>query len=54
MGDESAQLRKIADTVEVHLPNSQEEKAQATQALRKAQEEIIEKHQATQKEKNSL
>jgi hypothetical protein len=53
-GDESVQLRKIVDTVEVCLRHAQEEKAQATQALKKAQEEIIEQRQAAQQEKNAL
>jgi D-alanyl-D-alanine dipeptidase len=53
-GDETVQLRKIADTVEVRLRRAQEEKAQATQALKKAQEEIIEQRQAVQQEKNAL
>jgi VIT1/CCC1 family predicted Fe2+/Mn2+ transporter len=54
VGDESVQLRKIVDTVEVCLRHAQEEKAQATQALKKAQEEIIEQRQAAQQEKNAL
>jgi hypothetical protein len=37
-GDESIQLHKIVDIVEVCLQHAQEEKAQATQALKKAQE----------------
>jgi hypothetical protein len=53
-GDESVQLHKIVDIVEVRLRRAQEEKAQATQALKKAQEEIIEQRQAAQQEKNSL
>ena len=54
MGDESVQLRKIADTVEVSLRHAQEEKVQVTQALNKVQEEIIEKCRATQQEKDAL
>jgi len=42
VGDESVQLRKIVDIVEVRLQKEEEVKAQATQALKKAQEEIIE------------
>jgi hypothetical protein len=37
-GDESVQLRKIVDTIKVRLRRAQEEKSQATQALKKAQE----------------
>jgi DNA-directed RNA polymerase subunit L len=54
VGDELVQLRKIADIVEVHLRHAQEEKVQATQALKKAQEEIIEQCQSAQQEKNAL
>jgi hypothetical protein len=54
VGDESVQLRKIVDTVEVRIQHAQEEKAQATQALKKAQEEIIEQIQAAQQDKNAL
>jgi hypothetical protein len=54
VGDESVQLHKIVDTVKVGLRHAQEEKAQATQALKKEQEEIIEQCQATQQEKNAL
>jgi VIT1/CCC1 family predicted Fe2+/Mn2+ transporter len=54
VGDESVQLRKIADTIVVCLRHTQEEKAQATQALKKAREEIIEQCQAAQQEKNAL
>ena len=53
VGDESIQLYKIDDIVEVRLRHAQEEKVQATQALKKAQEEIIEQRQATQQEKNA-
>jgi hypothetical protein len=48
VGYESVYLHKIVDTVEVQLWHAQEEKAQATQALKKAQEKIIEQCQATQ------
>ena len=49
MGDESVQLRKIADIVKVCLQHAQEEKVQATQALKKSHEEIIEQHQSANK-----
>jgi hypothetical protein len=54
VGDESIQLRKIVDTVEVHLRHAQEGKSQTTEALKKDQEEIIEQCQAVQQEKNAL
>jgi hypothetical protein len=41
-GNELVQLHKIANTVEVCLRKSQEETTQATQALKKAQEEVLE------------
>jgi hypothetical protein len=53
-GDEPVQLHKIADTVEVHLRKAQEETTQATQALKKAQEEIIEQRRAAQQEKDAI
>jgi hypothetical protein len=36
VADESVQLHNIVDTVEVHIRHAQEEKVQATQALKKA------------------
>jgi hypothetical protein len=54
VGDESVQLCKIADIVEVCFRHDQEEKAQATHTLKKAQKEIIEQRQAAQQEKNAL
>jgi hypothetical protein len=47
-GDESVHLCNIFDIVEVHLQRAQEEKVQATQALKKAQEEIIKQLQVAQ------
>jgi hypothetical protein len=52
--DELGQLHKIVDTVEVCLRHAHEEKAQATHAIKKAHEEIIEQRQAVQQEKNAL
>jgi hypothetical protein len=43
LGDEPAQLHRIADATEAHLRRMQEEKEQATVALKQAQEEVIEK-----------
>jgi hypothetical protein len=54
VGDEPVQLRKIADTVEAHLRKEEEATVQATQALKKAQEDIIEQRQAAQQEKDAL
>jgi hypothetical protein len=44
-GDEPVQLHRIADTVEVRLRKAEEATTQATQALKQAQEEIIEQHE---------
>jgi hypothetical protein len=54
LGDEPAQLRRIADATEAHLHRVQEEKEQATVALKQAQEEIIEKRRVAQQEKDDL
>jgi hypothetical protein len=43
LGDEPAQLCKIVDVTDVHLRRAQEEKEQATVALKKAQQEVVEK-----------
>jgi hypothetical protein len=53
-GDESVQLRRIADLVEVRLRKAEEVTAQATQALKHAHEEIIEQRQAAQQEKEAI
>ena len=53
-GDESVQLCRIVDIVEVHLRKEEEVTTQATQALKKAQEEIIEKLRAAQQEKEAI
>jgi chromosome segregation ATPase len=53
-GDESVQLRRIADIVEVRLRKAEEVTAQATQALKQAQEEIIEQRRAAQQEKEAI
>jgi hypothetical protein len=52
--DEPVQLCKIADTVEVCLWKAQEETTQATQALKQAQEEVIEQRRAAQQEKDAI
>jgi hypothetical protein len=47
-GDEPVQLHKIVATVEACLRKAQEETTQATQALKQAQEEIIEQRRVAQ------
>jgi hypothetical protein len=42
LGDEPAQLRQIVDATKSHLRRVQEEKEQATKALKQEQEETIE------------
>ena len=53
-GDESVQLHKIANIVEVRLWKVEEVIPQATQDLKKAQEEIIEQLRATQQDKEAI
>ena len=48
MGDDPTQIRQIADTTEAHLRHVQEEKYQATSALKKEQEEVIEQRRVEQ------
>jgi hypothetical protein len=42
LGDEPTQLRRLADATEARLQKVQEEKEQATEALKKEKEEILE------------
>jgi hypothetical protein len=49
--DDLAQLRRTADATEARLHHVQEEKEQATEALKKSKEESIEKRQVAQQEK---
>jgi hypothetical protein len=51
LGDEPAQLHRIADTVEAHLRRAQEETTQATQALAQVQKDLEEQHSAAEWEK---
>jgi hypothetical protein len=44
VGDEPSQLHRIAYATEAHLRRVQEEKEQATEALKKVKEESLEKH----------
>jgi hypothetical protein len=53
-GDEPIQLCKIANTIEVCLQKAEEATTQATQALKQAQEEIIEQRRAAQQEKEAI
>jgi hypothetical protein len=53
-GDESVQLCRIADIVEVRIRKAEEVIAQATQALQQEQEEIIEQRRAAQQEKEAI
>jgi hypothetical protein len=54
LGDEPAQLCRIANATEALLRRVQEEKEQATVALKQAQEEVIEKHRVAQQENDDL
>jgi hypothetical protein len=54
LGYEPAQLHRLVETVEAHLQGTQEETEQATQALVKVQEVLVEQHQATKQEKIHL
>ena len=54
LGDEPAQLHRLDDVTEVYLHWAQDEKYQATTALKQAQEEVIEQHKIAQQEKDAL
>jgi septal ring factor EnvC (AmiA/AmiB activator) len=54
LGDEPAQLRKIADVTKACRCCMKEEKEQATMDLKQAQEEIIEQRRVAQQEKDNL
>jgi hypothetical protein len=54
LGDEPAQLRRLADVVEARLRRAQEEIEQATQALKQVQGVIIEQCRVAEQEKVSL
>jgi DNA-directed RNA polymerase subunit N (RpoN/RPB10) len=43
LGDEPAQLRRLADATEARLQRVQEEKEKAIEALKKEKEEVLEK-----------
>jgi hypothetical protein len=54
VGDEPAQLHRIADTVEARLRRAQEETMQATQALVQVQGVLVEQRRAAEQEKSAL
>jgi hypothetical protein len=54
LGDEPAQLCRIVDVTEAHLHRAQEEKEQATVALKQEQQEVVEQHRVAQQEKDDL
>jgi hypothetical protein len=54
LGDEPAQLHRIVDATEAHLRRAQEEKEQATVALKQAQQEMVEQRRVAQQEKDDL
>jgi hypothetical protein len=54
LGDEPAQLRRLADATEARLRHAREEIEKATQALKKVQEVVIEQCQVVEQEKVSL
>jgi hypothetical protein len=53
-GDESVQICRIADIVEVHLRKVEEVTTQDTQALNQEQKEIIYQRRAAQQEKEAI
>jgi hypothetical protein len=54
VGDEPAQLCRLADSIEARLRWVQEEKEQATEALKQSKEEALEQHRVAQQEKDDL
>jgi DNA repair exonuclease SbcCD ATPase subunit len=54
LGDEPAQLHRIANTVEARLRRAQEEAQQATQALTQVQGVLVEQCSAAEQEKSTL
>jgi chromosome segregation ATPase len=54
LGDEPAQLHRLADTVEARLRRAQEETEQATQALTQVQGVLVEQRRAAEQENISL
>jgi hypothetical protein len=54
LGDELAQIRRLADATEACLHRTQEETEQATQALKQVKELFIEQRQLVEQEKVAL
>jgi hypothetical protein len=54
LGDEPAQLCRLADAVEACLHRAQEETEQATQTLKQVQGEIIEQRRVAKQEKVAI
>jgi hypothetical protein len=54
LGDEPAQLHRLADVTEARLHHAQEEIEQATYTLKQVQGVLIEQHQVEEQEKVSL
>jgi hypothetical protein len=54
LGDEPAQLRRLADATEARLRRAQEETEQATQALKQVQGVLVEQCRLAEQEKVSL
>jgi hypothetical protein len=54
LGDEPAQLCRLADATEARLRHAQEETEQATEALKQVQKVVIEQRRVAQQEKASL
>jgi chromosome segregation ATPase len=54
LGDEPAQVRRLANATKARLHRAQEEIEQATQALKQVQEVIIEQRRVVKQEKVSL
>jgi hypothetical protein len=53
-GDESVQLHRISNIVKVRLRKAEEVTTQATQALKKSHEDIIEKRRVAHQEKEDI
>jgi vacuolar-type H+-ATPase subunit I/STV1 len=51
LGDEPTQLRRLVDATKARLHQFQEEKEQATEALKQEKEEVLEQLRVVQKEK---
>jgi hypothetical protein len=54
VGDEPAQLHRLAYATEAHLRRVQEEKEKATEALKQAKEETLEQRRVSQQEKDDI